>query len=308
MNKNAFDSLFNNDKILITPQGRIQEQILSSENCFNPLIVIARAKNPTIEIFPEKENKEYFESLTQIRQAIETKSLIDIIYTLGEFYNRSFALSDQQTFADFIMFNGLFHGCQWFKNTATPDFPQDLICRKDKIPAEMKLEAFLEERESPRYRLEVLFDGRQDIETDKIGSIGHNKNPIGRIFQGKLNREGTAFEEAIECLRSIGFNEAWKSLKKTHEENSETNTKPDNVGNDGMSKIITSFPMTDKKIVIKLKERFRGKKLTEPLMRELEEIVQNGRWTDEEKAEIFGVSREWYTKKRTERLGKKRGI
>lgn len=222
MDEKTFSTLFQPEKILEIPHGSAQQQILRAENCFNPFIVILRSINSTMEIPLLEYNRNYFEHLTSLRQAIEAVDLKGIVCAINQLHYHGFAFNDDQNFIDFLTFSGLFHGCQWFKNVDPAGFPQDLICSVEGKPEKIELVPFLNNGQRPKDKLQELFDGREDVETDKIGGLNF-ENPFSFILCGKYSVDYKDFDNAIECLKNEKFIAKWReqkeALKKTQSPN-----------------------------------------------------------------------------------------
>jgi hypothetical protein len=195
-------------KELACPEAGHRQQVLLPENCFNPLIVRFRFGNPNLKINAKEENEKYFNPLSALRRAIEARpvDLKTVLETLWAFYDDIYILADKLEFQDFLRFEGLYAGCSWFKNSNIKDFPQDLICREENLPKKMKFDTFLEKGKRPKDLLMILFDGKQDIDTTKIGSLKF-ENPFSRILTGEFRSSEAEkiFRNAKDCLSDDAF-------------------------------------------------------------------------------------------------------
>jgi hypothetical protein len=233
MNETEFSSLFVPNKILDNSIPSPQSQIIKAENCFNPLIVILRLNNSIIDISAIEYNQKYFEPLTNLREAIESRDLESVILAVNGFHYSGFSFNhNDQNFIDFLTFRGLFYNCQWFKNADPVGFPQDLICSEEEKPKQMELIPFLKCGERPKDKFQELFEGREDIETEKIGGLKF-RNPFSVILCGKYSVEYKDFENAIECLKNGKFISKWREqqdgLKKNQPANGVENKSPQEV-------------------------------------------------------------------------------
>jgi hypothetical protein len=215
MNEKAFASLYKSEKVLISPKPYPQFQILQEENCFNPLIVFLRLNNSSIEISAIEENRKYFKPLTKLREAIESEDLGNVIDALYNFNYPAFAIGEgyKQCFIGFLNFYELFDKCQWFKNSNPSYYPQDLICPKEKKPA--NFDQFLKAGEAPTDRLKAIFDGLQYVDTNKIGGLKF-ENPFSQILRWKFADCAETFNNVSVCLKDDDFISKWLTERKNH--------------------------------------------------------------------------------------------
>lgn len=182
----------------------INRQILSAENCYNPILIryaIRQAKAFSAEDVNAL-NEKYFSFISNLREAIESKKIETLISVLEAFYLNLF-VGDPEELNFFLQFEGIFSGCTWFKNNRE-DFPNDIIC-KEQLKGQI-FSPFIEKTDSPSNKIMDIFDGREDVKTDAIGSLKF-ENPFSQILRGNINGTITdnPFDNAKRCLKNKYF-------------------------------------------------------------------------------------------------------
>jgi hypothetical protein len=245
--------------------------------------------------------------LTEFREAIDSGELEVIIGALYNFFE-PFAFGDEQGIVQFLFFRGMFYNCQWFKNSKPGDYPKDLICPADKQPKNFV--PFLQNGERPVDKLQELFQGREDVETEKIGGLNCD-NPFSQLLSGKYSIDGVAFINAIECLKNKKFISKWREqqdgLKKNQPANGNVAQNSEQAGSKEW--LTERYKMLPAKIKKELKLPFepKNKAIPEaiailPFKNNFEKTIFMDRytshWNQKDRAETIGTSETAYSRDR----------
>ncbi|MGA2507262.1 MAG: hypothetical protein ABSF80_07285 [Chitinispirillaceae bacterium] len=176
----------------------------------------------------------------------------------------------------------------------------DLLKNKD-IKRILTFAEISKELKIPLFQLKICFQliGRLPIR-NYFNVLNISKNRTECLTVGYANSDILNYESITSLFDDL------YNTKKTPEENGDDIITEEVESSSEFPRVNTSYKMTDTNTIQALEERFNGKKLTPALLGELEKITKDAEWSDKDKAEIFGVKREWYSKRRIEWFGKKK--
>jgi hypothetical protein len=256
-------------------------------------------------------------SLGNVRQGIENEKTWTAGHVIGGLEDIYKALEKIRVpFIDFLQFRGIFELCHWLwrsQENTPPGYFQDIIYhpinRMENMPPQ-GWNSFSTIFERPKDKLTEFYGTHADMDTSRIGAYGF-KNPYAEIIQGNI-KENTFLNASELMIGEFMGRKKTAEARRTAEQKpvvmqEKSSIEPGEGNRKEQIRIMASFAMTDKETIKKLQEKFKGKKLTQPLVRELEQITRDAAWTDEDKGvNICGKTREWYTKQRIKFIGKNR--